>query len=267
MSVDLATTRVGAADATRSIVMLHGIYGRGRNWQAIAKALVAVRPDYACWLVDLPHHGDSGPTDDGADSVEGLAAAVTGTFDGRGITADALLGHSFGGKVALAMADIWRDRRLQIWVIDSTPETRKPSGSAWDLLDDVRRLPSRFPSRDALTAALTSEGWSSGIAQWMATNLRREGEELVWRLDFDAMERLLHSFFTTDLWFVVERRAETHTMHFVRASESSAMSDEAVDRTQSLQDEGVVVHHAQGGHWIHAESPETIVELLAAHLP
>jgi pimeloyl-ACP methyl ester carboxylesterase len=51
----LAATRVAAVGAPdRSLVMLHGIYGRGRNWQAIARAVVAARPEYGCWLVDLP---------------------------------------------------------------------------------------------------------------------------------------------------------------------------------------------------------------------
>ena len=34
-----------AADV-RPLLMLHGIYGRGRNWLAVARALVARRPDY-----------------------------------------------------------------------------------------------------------------------------------------------------------------------------------------------------------------------------
>ena len=42
----LAATRVAATDQpTRQLVMLHGIYGRGRNWQAIAKGIVAAAPD------------------------------------------------------------------------------------------------------------------------------------------------------------------------------------------------------------------------------
>ena len=62
MTPTLNATRVAQHDdAPRALVMLHGIYGRGRNWQAVARSLVAARPDVACWLVDLPHHGQSGP--------------------------------------------------------------------------------------------------------------------------------------------------------------------------------------------------------------
>jgi pimeloyl-ACP methyl ester carboxylesterase len=70
----LSNSRVVASGRpARHLVLLHGIYGRGRNWQTIARALTDARPEYASWLVDLPHHGDSGPGAHG-DTVEGLAA-------------------------------------------------------------------------------------------------------------------------------------------------------------------------------------------------
>jgi esterase len=245
--------------------MLHGIYGRGRNWLAIAKGLVAARPDYACVLVDLPHHGGSAGGAHG-DTIQGVATDVAAWCDAEGLAPAAILGHSFGGKVALAMADAWRDRSLQIWVIDSTPDTRPPSGSAWDLLQTVRRLPGVFPSRDSLVGALTAEGWAPGVAQWMATNLEREDGAFVWRLEFNAMERLLRDFFATDLWSVVEHAAPRHTLHFIKASESTVMSEDAVRRAEAAVSGRVRVHRLAGGHWIHAESPDVIVDLLAKSL-
>ena len=109
-------------------------------------------------------------------------------------------------------------------------------------------------------------GWALGVAQWMATNLVRAGDAFVWRLDLDVMEQLLRSFFTTDLWPIVEHPAPGHIVHFVKASQSSAMSDDAVRRAESLPRHRVVVHHLDGGHWIHAESPQAIVDLLAQGL-
>ena len=100
----LAVSRVGDAGAPRHLVMLHGIYGRGRNWLGIARAVVERRSDYACWLVDLPHHGDSGPGAHG-DTVMGLAEDVEDWLVSQALTPRAVLGHSYGGKVALALAD------------------------------------------------------------------------------------------------------------------------------------------------------------------
>ncbi len=265
MAATLAANRIGADAAPRSLVMLHGIYGRGRNWQAIARAVVAARPEYGCWLVDLPHHGDS-PAGAHGDTLSGLASDVIDWMREADVAPSAILGHSYGGKVALAIADKMRDHSLQVWIIDSTPEVKPPSGSAWGMLELVGRLPQRFASRDEATRAIVDGGYALGVAQWMATNLVRSDDGFVWKLDFDAMRRLLDDFFTTDLWSVVESPAAQHQLHFLKASESSAITDAAVTRIEAAAGARVHLHHRRGGHWIHAESPQVVAELLIEHL-
>jgi esterase len=263
----LAATRVSGSDRTsRAIVMLHGIYGRGRNWQGIARALVAARPEYDCWLVDLPHHGESGPAAHG-DTVAGIAADLDDELHARGVTPDAILGHSYGGKIALAAAARERTAPLQVWIIDSTPEIKPPSGSAWTMLEVVRRLPDRFAAREDAIGAIRNAGYTLGVAQWMGTNLVRDGDAFAWRLDFDVMERLLMDFFTTDLWHVVEAPGPHMDLHFLKASESNAMSPDAVRRIEAAASDRVHLHHRPGGHWIHAESPEVVTALLLEYLP
>jgi esterase len=271
-SPDLAARHVASTDhASRTIVMLHGIYGRGRNWLGIARALVAARPEYACWLVDLPHHGESRAGSHG-DGVLGFAADLHDWVATRGVTPDAILGHSYGGKVALAFAAQQRaaprpsSRPLQVWVIDSTPETKAPSGSAWGMLEIVRRLPRRVATREEAITAIVEGGYPLGVARWMSTNLVRDNGAFTWRIDFDVMERLLQDFFRTDLWPVVEAPPPGVELHFLKASESNALSPEGVKRLMAATGPRVHLHHRPGGHWIHAESPETVTQLLVDSL-
>ena len=263
----VAAARVAQHDhTTLSLVMLHGIYGRGRNWLGIARSLTSARPEYACWLVDLPHHGASGPGAHG-DTVHGLAADVADWLPHAGVAPTAVLGHSYGGKVALALAAAAPGTPLQVWVIDSTPEAKPPSGSAYEMLRVIRGLPPRFHSREAAQAALVAHGYTVGVAQWMSTNLVRDGESFRWQLDFDAMERLLLDFFGTDLWAVIEQPSPLHDIHVLKASESNAITPEAVRRIEAAAGERVHLHRAEGGHWIHAERPEVVTELLVQGLP
>lgn len=264
--MSLSTTLVGDPNAPHALVMLHGIYGRGRNWQAVAKAVVAARPDYRCILVDLPHHGDS-PAGRHGDTVRGLAHDLDDWCAQTGLQPEVVLGHSFGGKVALALAERHPDWELQTWVIDSTPAPRDAGGSAYDMLQLIDTLSSTFPSREAAADALVKGGYARGVAVWMATNLSREGDVFVWQLDFDAMRHLLDDFFQTDLWAVVDARAAGHEFHFLKASTSSAMSDAAAAHVEALADPGVHLHRRDGSHWIHAESPQIVIDLLLAHLP
>jgi pimeloyl-ACP methyl ester carboxylesterase len=256
---------VSEAETPRhALIMLHGIYGRGRNWQTIARRVAEARRDYSCWLVDLPHHGNS-PAGAHGDSVVGLSTDVVDWLRSENIPVRAILGHSYGGKVAIAMARALRDIPLQTWVIDSTPEAKAPTGSAWEMLEVVRRLPPRFASRDEAVAAIVSRGYAQGVAQWMTTNLVRRHDGFEWGIDFDAMERLLRDFFSTDLWQVIESAPPNHEFHFVKASQSSVLTPEAVGRLERVGDH-VVVHHLEGGHWIHAESPQVVSALLIDRL-
>src|SRR5205085_11351387 len=110
-----------AAAARRTVVMLHGIYGRGRNWGAIARQLTARRPALAVALVDLRLHGDS-PSFAPPHSLAACAADVRGLMagsDGWPAPVDVVVGHSFGGKVALALlADTPAPPLSQVWIVD-----------------------------------------------------------------------------------------------------------------------------------------------------
>jgi hypothetical protein len=135
------------------------------------------------------------------------------------------------------------------------------------MLEIIRALPSRFESRDQAVQALVQHGYAPGVGQWMATNLVREGRGFVWALDFEAMERLLRDFFATDLWSVIESPAPEHDIHIIKASESSAISTAAVARIEAASGDRVHLHHRSGGHWIHAESPQVITDMLIGTLP
>ncbi len=269
----MVARRVGAeAAGTKELLMLHGIYGRGRNWLAVARQLVERRPDWACWLADMRHHGDAHAGAE-AGSIEALAGDIDAWAASDGARVDAVLGHSFGGKVALAYAGQQAARPLQTWVIDSTPEAKPPSGSAWDMLGIVRSLPASFRSRQEAIAGIEAGGFSTGVAQWMSTNLTRDADTFRWMLDFDVMEHLLHDFFGTSLWSVIDPGAPGHDIHVLKATESSVISAEAKARLaqraahEDAAGARVHFHEREGGHWIHAESPEVVVELLAEWLP
>jgi len=250
------------------LLVLHGIYGRGRNWTSVARALAARRSDWACVLVDLRLHGAS-PAFEPPHTVRS-AAADLGRFErATGFVAGAVAGHSFGGKVALAHAECGGERLAQVWVLDSTPEVRPPAGSAWRLLEVVRALPDRFTSRAEAAGAIERHGYAPTIAAWMASNLAQHEGTYRWRLDLDAMEALLRSFFETDLWTVVESPPPGTSIHFVKAESSGVLSDHACGR---IEDAGrhhgrVHLHRIAGGHWVNVDNPGAVVELLAAHLP
>jgi len=178
-----------------------------------------------------------------------------------------VVGHSFGGKVALLRG---RDDPAveQVWVIDSTPEARRTYEGPWTLLELLRELPDRFADRDAAVSALTERGVERGVALWMATNLERRDDGYVWRLDLDAIRALLEDFFRTDLWSIIEEPRPGLHIHVVRATGSGVLDGDATARIREagLSTGQVFLHDIHGDHWLNADNPDAVVDLLVRGL-
>jgi len=269
MTQQLAHSRITTPNASpeRWIVVLHGVFGQGRNWSSVLRRAVERRPEWGALLVDLRLHGASQGLP-GPHTVEAAAEDVRALLGALQLPAAAVLGHSFGGKVALRLAGAPAELR-QVWVIDSTPDAKEPSGSAWEMIEVVRALPQSFASRAEAVSALQEAGYAPGIAQWMAMNLESGEEGHSWRLDFDALEEILRDFFADDLWPVVESPPAGVELHFVRAEGGSVISRQATERIEALAEASgrVHLHRLEGGHWLNADNPDGIVELLVERLP
>jgi pimeloyl-ACP methyl ester carboxylesterase len=262
-----STVIAGEPPGARILYVLHGIFGRGKNWGAVARHLQVRRPDWQSVLIDLRLHGDS-PAFEAPHTIDACAADVS-RLEGRYTHEPrAVLGHSFGGKVALRYATR-AGARLQVWVVDSTPDTREPSGVAWEMLQLIRSLPAEFDSRHQAIQAMQQHGVQPGVASWMASNLRLEDGHYRWRLDMDAVGVLLEDFFRADLWTVVEQPPPGVELHFVKARESHTLDEDACERIRdaSRRHGRAHLHLVAGGHWVNTDNPEAILGLLATLLP
>jgi esterase len=257
----------GTGNPQHLMYVLHGIFGAGRNWASVIRRFVRSRPDWRARVVDLRQHGESqgfAPPH----TIKAAAGDLYALAQSLGETPATVVGHSFGGKVALMYAREHSQGLKQVWVIDSTPEARVPDGSAWQMLELIRQTPRQFESREQLIELLTRFGVALPTAQWMATNLENRNGVYQWRFDFDAMEQLLRDFFATDLWDVLASPPGEAEVHIVKAAESSVLSPAAVTRITELgkRTGRVYFHVVKGGHWVNAENPEEMLSLLAEHL-
>ncbi|HEX6308433.1 MAG TPA: alpha/beta hydrolase [Longimicrobiales bacterium] len=266
----LACDRVTAesAEPRAWLYALHGIYGAGRNWASVMRRVVRQRPDWGALLIDLRQHGDS-QNFPPPHTIQSAAADLDRLAQHTGLEPAAMLGHSFGGKVALVFARSTPTPPRQVWVIDSTPQPREPDGSAWDMLQLIESMPQRFESRAQLVDELRERGQSEPVAQWMATNLVPGNGGFRWRFDFDSIRELLLSFYDTDAWDVVESPPPGTEIHLVKAEESRILSGEALARAERAANAGVrtFLHRIAGGHWVNADNPAALESLMVQMLP
>lgn len=90
------------------MVLLHGIMGSRRNLRPFAERLLAEHPAWRVLLVDLRCHGESAGAIHGAPrpphTVASAAGDVLRLLAHLRLFPEAIIGHSFGAKVAVGMA-------------------------------------------------------------------------------------------------------------------------------------------------------------------
>jgi pimeloyl-ACP methyl ester carboxylesterase len=246
------------------MMILHGAFGTGHNWATIARRLIQQRPDWGLVLPDLRLHGQSLAFPP-PHTLEAAAADILALTQTLSRPVGAVLGHSLGGKVALRYAASHPAGLRQVWVVEISPASGSPAGSAWQMLRAVQALPSQFASRADAAAGLIQAGFTSPVAQWMTTNLEQVDGRYRWRLDFRALDALLRDAFARDLWSIINDLPDGVVVHFIKATDSDALREDTTTRLRALN--GVAVHILRGGHWIQADNPDGVVDLLSRHLP
>jgi pimeloyl-ACP methyl ester carboxylesterase len=99
----------GAPDSTDAIVLVHGITSSSLSWVRVAPALAEGRRVVA---MDLKGHGDSERPPSGYRLAD-QAREVGGLCEALGLTQPIVIGHSWGGAIALILAtSSGRVRRL-----------------------------------------------------------------------------------------------------------------------------------------------------------
>jgi len=263
------------------IVFLHGIYGSGSNWRAVARKLCAKRPDWGVVLADLRMHGKS----QDAPSPHSLRSCAEDIYrlidarDAQGMRIDAVLGHSFGGKVALDMKRLHQtgqhSKKLTTWTVDSSPAgsriaLEEDSNIVIQVLRILREISRDFSSRSEFVAEFSSRGVPVPIAQWLGMNLEARGDGYHNRLDHEVMTALLLDYYQQDLWSVLASGgspANEHPTHLAIASRMSAIAAEDQERLANMSGQnGLTIHRVEGGHWLHVDAADVLVDLIAKSL-
>jgi pimeloyl-ACP methyl ester carboxylesterase len=260
----------GAAPSSPWLYVLHGIFGAGRNWRSIASRVVRARPPWGALLIDLRMHGESQGFEP-PHTLDTCAADLEVLAEETALPPAAVLGHSFGGKVALSYlsrAAATDEVPQQVWIMDSTPSARDAVGDAERMLGAVRSLPTRFSSRAEAIDDVKQAGFPERVASWMSANLGRSDEGYGWKLDFAALELLLHDFFRSDMWPIVEDPPPGTELHFVKATRSNVMTQGEAERIREIgRTRPVRLHEVEGGHWLNADNPDAVLALLERYLP
>lgn len=254
MKLNHATT--GSGDGL-PILMVHGLFGQGRNLGALARRLAEGR---RVVTVDMRNHGDSFHDPD--HSYAALAGDLADAIAELGGRAD-LVGHSMGGKAAMALALTRPGMVRRLAVLDIAPVAYGHSQDR--LIDAMESLDlAGIGRRSAADAALADRIDDPGVRAFLLQSLDLKASPTAWRLNLaalrDQMDQLVGwpgdlppGGFDGPVLEIAGERSD-----YVTAEGQAAL------RTYFPQARIVRVKGA--GHWLHADAPEAVAEILVSFL-
>ncbi|MBL8601185.1 MAG: alpha/beta hydrolase [Myxococcales bacterium] len=257
----------GGAAPRRWALVLHGILGSKTNWRTLVQRAAAAAPAWGFVLADLRNHGDSQGLD-GDDTLAAAAADLEALLAARGHGADLVVGHSYGGKVALTVGLRGVLAPSTVMVVDSNPGPRPDLHGSEDTLVVLKHLGEvgvSFAQRDDFIAAMVALGHTAALATWLATNLVHRDGALSLRLDLARIRAMLDDYFARDLWPFVEA-PEGPRLRFLLGGKSEVLDDGERARLKACAARGTRVSVeviAAAGHWVHVDAPRETVGALA----
>jgi pimeloyl-ACP methyl ester carboxylesterase len=122
------------------VVLVHGFSEDGTVWENQVENL---KNKFQLIIPDLPGSGQS-PINDANWSMEYFAACIRTILDKENIATVTMIGHSMGGYITLAFADVWPDRLQSFGLFHSTAllivkKKRPPAAAALNLFSKTER--------------------------------------------------------------------------------------------------------------------------------
>ena len=252
MTRALHTTTLGEHGSP--VVFCHGLFGQGKNWTQIAKALA---DRHRVTLVDMPNHGRSAWTER-LDYVE-MADAVAGLLDEPAT----LVGHSMGGKAAMLAALRHPERVERLCVVDVSPVAYRGSDEFRGFIDamlgmDLTAIRSRGDADAALAAAVPDDG----VRAFLLTNLRREGDGWRWMPNLEVLRRDLDALRG---WPETDAVYEGPVL-WIAGADSGYVRDDLREAMEARFPRVRRVTVKGAGHWVHSAQPAVVTGLLERFL-
>lgn len=241
--------------ANPPLVILHGLFGSGTNWRSIARAFSG---DFHVTCLDLRNHGNSAWTET-MDYVS-MAEDVAETLDREGIRLPVVLGHSMGGKTAMALAQLGLMPLESLVVADIAPVPYSHDHDEFIAAMESVDLASVTRRVDA-EQQLSRDIADPGIRQFLLQNLVRRDGGFHWRINLPAIRRSMPGLLGWSLAAVADTRAL-----FVYGENSRYMTGSGRAAIDHCYTRAEMTPIPDAGHWLHVEQPERFIAAVTAFL-
>ncbi|ADB34009.1 alpha/beta hydrolase fold protein [Kribbella flavida DSM 17836] len=239
------------------VVVMHGLFGSGRNWMTAARRLASAHRVFA---FDLRNHGTSPhvPTM----SYPELADDVRETVEGLGVGPVALVGHSMGGKAAMLTALTHPEVVERLVVVDAAPVSYPPQFEKYARAmrtADLSAVQRRAQVDEQLVDAVPSPGTRAFLLQ----NLVLDEAGARWRPNLDVIEAAIPQL---SAWPEDVTGSYAGPTLFVYGGKSDYVQQDHQALIQGYFPQVRYEVVAEAGHWVHAERLDDFLAVVTPFL-
>lgn len=254
--LELAFDRYGDGGAT--IVVLHGLLGSSRNWQAVARRLA---DRHRVLAFDLRNHGRSPHAS--SMGFDEMVADLTTAISAQAEAPVHLIGHSLGGKVAMLLAMDYSALVASLVVVDIAPVTYPDRHSM--IVELMRRAPlDSFGSRADADAWFSASIPELALRQFLLTNLERGPDGFAWRPNLPAIAQALPELASFPELLAGARYAGDTV--FIGGERSDYRIERDRDAILARFPRATMKLIPDAGHWPHAEQADAFNDCLSGFL-
>ena len=228
-------------------VVLHGLFGSGKNWRSFAGSL---EDDFQVWTLDARNHGDSPHAD--SMSYQQMAEDVARFFVENELENVVLLGHSMGGKTAMQLALQFPDRIAALIVVDIAPVCYDHLHKQLKLIEAMQELHIAVEmSRSEIEKKLALKIPEKRLLSFLMTNLNRQNGQFQWRIGLEqiaaGMQELLN--------YPELKSVFKGPVQFIGGENSAYLKFEYHALIRKYFPESRITMLDNCGHWLHVEQP------------
>ncbi|WP_421993779.1 alpha/beta fold hydrolase [Roseococcus sp.] len=226
------------------VLLLHGLFGAARNWGGIQKRLAQ---RHRVLAPDLRNHGESPHA--ARMSYADMAEDIAGLIAARGMRAPAVLGHSMGGKVAMALALRHGPMVGRLVVADIAPVKYPPSLRGYIAAMRAITLKMGLTRKDA-DGALEATIPEAGIRAFLLQSLDFSADVPSWKMGLAELAAAMPDIED----FAEAGRYDGPTL-VLAGAQSRYIRLENHDLFRRLFPQARFATVEKAGHWLHADNP------------
>lgn len=241
-----------------TVLLLHGLFGSAAQWHHIAVPLSRTR---RVLTVDLRNHGAS-PHTAGMDYGQ-MSEDLRALVDAQELDEVAVVGHSMGGKVAMAFALQYPQRTRSLAVVDIAP-TSYPDGFTALIYAALRLDLTAVRRREDADALLARHVPSVRLRAMLLQNLVHRDGGWAWRIHWKGIATGMNDLlaFPPPLC----RRKSLVPALFIGGAASDHLGACHEDLIRALFADAAFDVIADAGHWVHVDQPGALTQRLDAWL-